>query len=406
MNVKEYLDKSYTCYHAVENGISMLKAAGFKELVGDKSVSAAKGYYRAIGGTLFAAKKGGEKLALILSHTDSPSLRIRYGGAGGINASSETLDVEKYGGGLLRSFLDRKLKVAGRMIVKEGDALVSRNVVSQFNLVIPSVAVHLGGGEEQLVVSRDLRPLLGKCGELYKALGYADALDADLFCVPAEESFYAGANGEYLCSPRIDNLVSAYASLRAITDCDNKSSCVIACFNNEETGSETREGAQSRLLKEFIADFFAAVGQKKSVSAALSEAFAFSCDGAHVLHPVHKEKYSDNAPVAGGGIVIKRNDRYATDALTAAAAREIFAEADVDSQVYFHNPDLRCGSTVGLAFSHLTGAAVCDIGVGQFAMHSALETAAASDMDSLVKALTRFFSIEADVQNNKIRILK
>lgn len=403
MKLEEFLSKAYTCYHAAEKGAQLLQKAGFTDIDALPNGKNAAGYYRTVGGSLFAMRCAGERLHMVLAHTDSPSLRIRYmPNRAPQNGVAFYPDVEKYGGGLLRSYLDRKMKIAGRAIVKKNGQFAGKTVCSDFCVVIPSVAVHLGGGTEELTLSRDLRPFAGNCVDLFAALGVADAVDADLFCVPAEEPFYAGENNEYLCAPRIDNLASVYAALRAIIDCRNTATCLAACFNNEETGSETREGAQSRLLRAFVADVFAAEKRNDSVDDALADAFALSCDGAHALHPMRKEKYADGAPVLGEGVVIKRNDRYATDALTCAVVREIFSRADLPTQVYFHHADLRCGSTIGLMASRVFGCAVCDLGVGQLAMHSAVETVARNDAENLVTGLTAFFGNEINAKGDKI----
>ena len=402
MELIEFLSKSYTCYHAVEQGAKMLSSAGFVNIDKPTKKDNPVGYFRVAGGSLFAYKTG-SGLNIVLAHTDSPSLRVRYDGTLALTGNA-SLDVEKYGGGILRSFIDRKLKIAGRLIVKSGDTLESKTVCSDFNLSIPSLAIHLGGGSEELTVSRDLRPLIGKCENLYDALGYKNALSGDLYCVPGEPPFYSGAEDEYLCSPRIDNLVSVYCAISAIIGCENKSGCLVACYDAEETGSETRYSAGSSLLTAFLSDCIKACGESRSVEEKLHTAFAFSCDGAHALHPMRREKYGENAPELSGGVVIKRNDRYATDALTAAAAKEIFTLAGVKYQTYYHHPDLRCGSTIGLTSARNLGVATCDIGVGQLSMHSALETAAAEDIQSLETALKKFFSLEVISNGDKITV--
>ncbi len=400
MKINEFLNKSYTCYHAVENAVSILESAGFAPISEAKSRKDAKGYYRADGGSLFAVKLGAENLQLALSHTDSPCLRLRYDG--GVLSG-----VEKYGGGLLRSYFDVKLKIAGRVVLaRSGGALRAKTVRSDFNVVIPSLAVHLGGGEsgETFSVSRDMVPLLGECENLFASLGVPDAIDGELFCVPATEPFECGASREYICSPRIDNLASVYASVKALVECNNKATCAVACFNSEETGSETRDGARSQKLKEFISDALKIAGIKADCDALLSSAFAFSCDGAHAFHPNRPDKYSTGAPVLGGGIVIKRNDRYATDCLTSAAAQKIFSDAGIKTQIYRHHPDLRCGSTIGLMAASGLGAAVCDVGVAQLAMHSCAETAAFSDVEAFEKGLVAFFNREVRVSENEITV--
>ena len=403
MTLSAFIEESYTCYHAAENAANLLRAAGFSEISDNKAKNAA-GVYRVVGGSLFAAKKGNGRLNTILCHTDSPCLRVCV--SPGASRDGITLSAEKYGGGLLRSYFDRKMKIAGRVVEKRGNVLQTRNVCSDFCTVIPSLAVHLGAGQEgeTLSVWRDMWPLIG-AGDLFAALGAPDAIDADLYCVPADAPFACGMHNEYVCAPRIDNLVSVYAAVRAIADCSPRATAAIACFNAEETGSETREGAEGKALLAFLSDAFDLFGLAKSPEAALSESLLLSCDAAHAAHPAHPEAYVADPPVLGGGTVIKRNDRYATDALTAAVTAEIFARAGQKVQTYRHHPDKRCGSTIGLIAAHTLGGAVCDIGVPQLAMHAAAETAAVADTENLRLGLTAYLQTEIVLSGEKAEIV-
>ncbi|MDE7394725.1 MAG: hypothetical protein K2M95_01230 [Clostridiales bacterium] len=390
--LNEFLQTSYTSYHAAQNGANMLREAGFVQL--GESCEKAKGVYRIVGGSLFAAKKGQGGVNVVVSHTDSPSLRIT-GTSGG------TLTVEPYGGGLYRTFFDRKLKIAGRVIIEENGVLKAQTVCSDYETVIPSLAVHLGGSDGDLNFSRDGKPIVSlgnaKLPVSETAAGY------DLFCVPAETPFTAGEKGELLCSPRIDNLVSVYCSLRALIAAKGKAVNAVACFNNEETGSGTREGARAPLFVSFLGEACKAF-KAGDAHELLKSAFVFSCDGAHAVHPAYPDRSASTAPVLGGGVAIKRNDRYATDALAAATARAVFARAEQSVQTYFNHPDRRCGSTVGLAFANITGATVCDIGVPQLAMHSALETCALSDVAALEAILTTYFGLSIRRNGDEITI--
>ncbi len=394
MKLTQFLHSSYTSYHAVANAAAMLEKAGFVPL-GHAAQQSAAGVYRAEGGTLFACKRGANVLQLALAHTDSPALRVTS------NAGAPLLSVEKYGGGLLRAYLDRPLKIAGRAVVRENGVLVCKNVCSAFTVTVPSLAVHLGGGQagEELTVLRDMRPLIGACENVAAALGVPDAVQTDLFCVPDDTPYLSGINGQYLCAPRIDNLASVYACVRALADARPRATCAIACFDHEEVGSETREGAQSGRLRAFLTE---ALG--KDAQEMLENAFALSCDGAHAFHPAHAEKYGAAYPVLGGGVAVKRNDRYATDALTAAVVTEIFGRAALPVQTYRHHPDKRCGSTIGLTAAHTLSCRVCDIGVPQLAMHAAVETAAVGDLQDLQKGLTAFFQSTVTFAGESVRI--
>lgn len=400
MEINEFLEKSYTSYHAAQNGARMLEEAGFVPLGAEQAN--AKGFYAVRGGSLFAVSKGKGSLNLAVSHTDSPSLRIT-------GCKDGILTVESYGGGLYRSFFDRKLKIAGRYVQNENGVLQTKTVCSDYCVVLPSLAVHLGGGADELNFSRDGKPILSLRSAVASLPVPKQAVSYDLFCVPAEQPFAAGENGELLCSPRIDNLVSVYASLRALIAADGKSINAVACFNNEETGSETREGAQSPLFVSFLREALEAwdgekSGKREKADDLLCRAFVFSCDGAHAKHPAYPDRYTAEAPVLGGGVAIKRNDRYATDALACATAKAIFVRANLPAQTYFHHPDRRCGSTVGLAFSRETGATVCDIGVPQLAMHSALETCARADVEALETLLTAYFNLSIRRDGDEITV--
>ena len=391
---EDFLRASQTSYHAADNGAKMLAEAGFVPL--DKWDGNAAGVYQVVGGSLFAAKKGEGGLNLVLSHTDSPALRIT-GAEGGM------LTVEPYGGVLLRSFFDRQLAIAGREIIEENGVLKSKTFTLIEDFVIPSVAVHLGGNEDDLNFSKDAKVLCSVQGVTRVLTSSPNVRGYDLFCVPAEEHFYAGENGELLCSPRIDNLASVYASLRSLVAANGKSVNAIACFNNEETGSEGREGAKAPLFLDFLAGACKAfkAGDAREL---LKHAFVFSCDGAHALHPAHPERYTADAPKLGKGIAVKRNDRYATDAFSFATAQAIFTRANQPMQVYCNHPDRRCGSTVGLAFASLTGATVCDIVVPQLAMHSAVETCAISDLEALDAILRTYFTLTIKRNGDEITI--
>lgn len=399
MTVSEFLSGAYTCYHACDLGEKMLREAGFVN-IDSGTCENAKGYYRVCGGSLFALRAGNANLMLALSHTDSPCLRIRD-----CESKNATVGVERYGGALMRSLLDRKLIIAGSVVKNSKGTLKAHSVQSDFNIIIPSVAVHLGGGDdgEKLNLSADFKPLLGGGKSVLEALNAADAISADLYCVPAEEAYAAGADGQYICSPRIDNSVSVYACLQSIINCENKATVAIACYNNEETGSATRYGACSVSLQAFLSDAYKALKIKREACEDLRNSFALSCDGSHALHPNHPEKHTADITL-GGGVVIKRNDRYATEALTEAAVKQIFGDAGLKTQVYFHHPDMRCGSTVGLTAANNLGAAVCDIGIPQLSMHSAVETAAISDVNDLIAGVTAYFNRVVTVKPNEITV--
>ena len=222
MDVKEFLNKSYTAYHAVQYGAEMLEKAGFKKLDMkdvwrlEKNV----GYYVIENGTSLFAFKAGENhvFNVVESHTDSPSLKVK-GNKLIDSAEGKRLNVEKYGGLLLYSFLDAPLKVAGRIAYSDGGEVKTEVVESKYNVVIPSLAIHHNPDANTklaLSVQKDMLPLFGGAKDVYSTLTDKDVIDADLFVVPATSAFSGGVGAEFLCAPRLDNLLSVYSSLNAI----------------------------------------------------------------------------------------------------------------------------------------------------------------------------------------------
>ena len=393
MKIEQFLEQSYTAYHAVHNARAMLDNAGFREIspTNIPALRAGDAVYTIWGGTsLFAFKIGQEATVMLAEcHTDSPALRVK---------TRETipspegyrLNVEMYGGLLPYSMLDIPLKVAGRLTVETAEGVRTRLVHSEQNLVIPSLCIHHNPDANNLTlnVQKDMLPLVGDVKDVYRYLAPDETvLDADLFVVPAVTPYRAGANNEYLCSPRIDNLTSVYAAVEGIIHAQPKGTAVIACFDNEEIGSGTKRGAASTLLSTLIADVLRASGYDNPM-AALASGLALSVDNGHALHPAHPEK-SDvvDAPVLGGGVVVKHHVNYATDGLSAGLLKRILDKAGVPHQDYYNRSDIRCGSTLGNIAARTILMDTVDIGIAELAMHSAVETAAGKDVDTICDAI-------------------
>ncbi len=402
MTLEEFLETSYTAYHATENSVGMLRENGFKELIlGDKWTLTDGGkYFTVKNGSSFAAFVIGKNKVFNIaeSHTDSPSFKLK-GGKAVVSEGLKRLNTEKYGGGILYSFFDRPLKIAGRVVCENADGVTARNTVSNFNVVIPSLAVHHNPAVNEgfsVNAQNDTLPLWGS-GETtpYDVLGGKDKiLDADLYVVPDAAPFYCGADEEYICSPRIDNLTSVYACVQGICNASPQDIAVTVCFDNEETGSATRQGACSEFLPSVLEQIAEALKFTKTETLYAKEnGFVLSIDNAHAVHPAHPEK-SDVADrvYLNGGIVIKHNVNYATDGLASAAVKRLLDKADIKHQDYYNRSDVRCGSTIGLVTAAQLSMKVCDIGIAQLAMHSACETAGAKDVPLMVRCVETFLS--------------
>ncbi len=393
MTLLEFLSQSFTPFHAVQNARAILSRAGF--VASESSLpNLRRGDKRFIdfGSALVAVSVGsGSAFHLVESHTDSPCLKIKNVQPG----DPLRLNVECYGGGIKSSFLDRKLTVAGRIVTDEGGKLTASLYKSPFAVVAPSLAPHFGTSEGVTAVATQLYPLLGGNGKFLPE----NVVDYDLFAVPDEAPFYAGADNAFLCAPRLDNLLSVYASTSAIAAAKPHGIAVCVLFDSEEIGSGTVRGAASNLLPTVLKTIAARLGLDYDETAARS--FALSVDNAHAAHPAHPDKADTAIRVSlNGGIVVKHHAHYATDGTSAAIVKTICRRADVPVQDYYHPSDLRCGSTLGLLAAAQTGIAACDIGCAQLAMHAALETIGSASPAHLQTALQTFYTTPLPVVLN------
>ena len=401
--LSRYLGSSYTAFQAVQNAAAFLSAHGFCALSEDEEWDLQHGnrYYVTRGGSALIAFCIGERpesaFKIVATHTDSPALKLKENAALSDGAFTR-LNVEPYGGGIHYTFFDRPLKIAGRIVREKEGVLVSEPYVSEENIVIPSLAIHMDRSVNEKFspnAQTDLLPLwsLGK-EELGSALH--GALSFDLFAACAEQPFTSGSHGEFLSSPRIDNLSSVAASLSALADSnEGEGVLVAACFDSEEVGSHTLQGAGSGFLRSVLSR----IAESLSLSASeyermLSRSFSVSLDNAHSLHPNHPEKCDPtNRAVMGGGVVIKGHagGAYTTDALSSAVIKRIFSRADVKFQTFFNRSDMRSGGTLGaIGFAQVPVRTV-DLGLAQLAMHSAVETFAKADYEELLKGISAFY---------------
>ena len=411
-----FLDESPTCYHAAANAKAALTAAGAVELRESEQWKLEKG-------TLYVVERGDSALMafrvpegpfhgflMAAAHSDSPTFKVRETAEAASAGNTLRLSVEPYGGGVWRGWLDRPLSVAGRVVIRQGDRLVSRLVnIDRDLLVIPGVAIHMDRSVNkgaELNPAVDLLPLLG-CGKepgtfrklIAEAAGVREEhlLSTELFLYPRTKAVQTGLNGEFIVSPRLDDLQCVFGCLEGFLAAKPGGSLpVLAVFNNEEVGSNTRQGADSTFLTDVLERIAHGCGlDSEAWKAAVANSFMVSADNAHAIHPAHPE-YADKGefPVLNGGIVIKynANQRYTTDAVSGAVFQAICQEAGVPVQRYSNRADLPGGSTLGnISTAHLSVPTV-DIGLPQLAMHSVCETAGAADTDHLVKAMTAYFS--------------
>ena len=411
MELLDFLNTGYTSYHVVENVCKFLSEQGFKKLtIGGK-------WNVAVGGKYFVTRNNSSVIAFRVgknksfniceSHTDSPSFKIK--GDKTVDGAVQRLNTETYGSGLLYTFFDRPLKVAGRVVVETENGVEQRLAVSNYNLVIPSLAIHHNPtANDSLSVNAqsDTLPLYSQTEtELYRTLTDGKVLDGDLYVVPDTRAFYSGVNGEFLSSARLDNLTSVYSSIKAITEADVNGIAVAACLDNEEIGSGTRQGSPS-FIEQVLGEISRSLNMTETEQIRAREnGMVLSVDNGHAAHPAHQEKADvTNQTQLNGGVVIKHHVNYATDGISSAIIKKLLTNFGIQYQDYYNCSDVRCGSTLGLVTSRQLGMKTCDIGIAQLAMHSACETCGTRDVENMTKCLTAFLSANIEETDCKVEI--
>jgi len=414
-----FIENSPSCYHAIGNVQKSLEQQGFLALSEKENwqIEAGKGYYVMRNDSSEIAFRMPEETAvkgfhMVATHSDSPTFKVKETPEMVVEEHYVKLNTEKYGGMILSTWLDRPLSVAGRVAVCETDKIVTKLVdIDKDLLVIPNLAIHMNrdmnkGVEynpqiDMLPLFADAKQSKGK-GALLKKLAKeadvksSDILGQDIFLYVREKGRLIGEKGEFVLSPRLDDLQCVYAAVKAFSEAAPKDYInVCAVFDNEEVGSGTAQGADSTFLEDVL--WRIAEGLKVSKSTYLqwlADSFLISADNAHAVHPSHPEKADPtNRPYLNGGIVIKYHgsQRYTTDALSAARMKQLCKQAGVPYQTYANRSDVAGGSTLGnISTAHVSVSSV-DIGLPQLAMHSAVETAGTKDTAYAVRVFEEFW---------------
>ncbi len=408
----DLIEKSPSRYHATANLKNRLTAEGYTALAEDAAWDVRPGGRYVVTRNdssllAFRVPEGGVTgFALAAAHSDSPTFQIKEH-AEKLSARCTVLDTEKYGGMLMNTWFDRPLSVAGRIIVERDGKLEARLAdVDRDLMIIPSVAIHMNRAANdgvKLLANVDTFPLLG-CGAqdlraiVAEAAGVApeQILGHDLFLYLRGRGSVLGAEGELIGSPKLDDLACAFALTEGFLQSSPSGAIpVLAVFDNEEVGSETKQGAASNFLRDTLRRLTLALGKtEEDYLRWCAGSFLVSADNAHAQHPNHPE-FADaqNTPYLNGGVVVKfnANQRYATDAVSAAAFRLVCRETGEQTQTYANRSDLPGGSTLGSISDTRVAVPTVDIGLAQLAMHSAYETMGARDLDSLVRVMAAYF---------------
>lgn len=415
--LRAFLDHAHSVYHAQQGLVQQLKAAGFQPLQEQETWQIAPGgrYYVTRGDAAVMAFRVPQGVPtgfmMSASHLDRPCFKVKENGE--LTGTYTRLAVERYGGMILSTWLDRPLSIAGRVAVQTEQGIRTQLVdIDQDLLLIPNVAIHMNrqvndGYKWNPAV--DLLPLLGgkeAAGRLEAMLeeqAGGKILGRDLYLYIRQKSSVWGVNQEYLSSAALDDLECAWACTQGFLEAaDSQAISVLCLFDSEEVGSGSVQGAGSTLLADTLHRICQAGGW--DLRQLLAQSFLVSADNAHALHPNHPE-FSDaaNAPVMGGGVVIKHNASmsYCTDGVAAGLFRSICQRAEAATQSYYNRADLPGGSTLGhISLAHVSVPTV-DIGLAQLAMHSSFETGAISDIEALVKAMTALYSTALEVRGQE-----
>ena len=407
-DLKQFLDKAHSVYHAAQALSCMLQEAGYETLSEGESWSLKPGgkYCLIRGGTaVIAFRIPTEKPAgfmLSASHSDRPTFKLKENGE--LVGSYTRFATEMYGGMLVAPWLDRPLSVAGRVQVETEEGITGKLVdIDKDLLLIPNVAIHMNRKANEGYAwnpAVDTLPLAGGAdmkGRLQTLLEKAAGgkiLGHDLYLYVRQKAAIWGLDKEFISGPALDDLMCAWCCTRGFLNARESAAIPVLCvFDSEEVGSASNQGAGSTLLENVLVRICAGLSADPDVM--LHNSFMLSADNAHALHPNHPELADPaNAPVLNGGVVIKfnANQRYTTDGVSAALFRKLCADAGVPVQTYCNRADLPGGSTLGcISLGHVSVLSA-DIGLAQLAMHSCYETAGVKDAAAMVKAMETFYS--------------
>lgn len=418
----DFIDASPSPWHAVHSVEQQLLQQGYQRLYEQDSwrLQAGGHYYVVRGGSSIIAWRQGlgalveHGYRIVGAHTDSPGLRLKPKAAhdsGGL----VRLGVEVYGGPILATFADRDLSLCGRVFVRDGDGVQPRLLRFEAPLVrLPNLAIHMNRevNEQGLKLHKQNElPLLLALAEqgiqadarflglLAQAAGVAAeaVVTWELNVYDTQRGVLWGPQQEFIADSQLDNLASCHAALSAmLVEQATQATSVIGLFDHEEVGSESATGAGGS----FLADVLQRIGASQGLDAVdyrrtLAQSFLVSADMAHAYHPNFPAAYEPHHHAlvnAGPVIKLNANQRYSTNAETAARFIGLCATAGVPYQQYAHRTDLGCGSTIGPIVAASLGVPSVDVGNPMWAMHSIRESAGVLDHSYMIAVMTALFA--------------
>ena len=423
-----FLDASPVNFLAVKNLTEELQQHGYRRIDTTEALGTVKAgdkfFVTMNDSSIYAFQIGRKPLAetgfhMICAHCDSPTFRIKPHAEIDCEGGIVKLNTEVYGGPIMSTWFDRPLTLAGRVIVKSKDVMSPTTLLLHVKrplLQISNLAIHFNrqvNDGVKLSRQKDVLPILGIINdelekgnllmniileELNKQQTVAreDILDFDLYLADATPACTFGAHNELISSGRLDDLSMCFAGLEALLASQpTDTTQVLAIFDNEETGSQTKQGAGSPFLSYMLKRIaLAQGGTEEAYYQAVERAFMISADNAHAWHPNYSEKYDPtNHPMLGGGPVIKFNaaQKYASDAYSASVFAGLCKKAGVPCQRFVNHSDVAGGSTLGNILASSIPLRGVDMGNAILAMHSCRETGSTADHEFCVKVFTQFY---------------
>lgn len=422
----DFISKSPSQFHACENAAKILIENGYTKFKETEDYTLERGgkYFVTRNGSSIIAFEIGEDVdnnyhfQIVASHLDSPTFKIKE--IPSIDSDYyTTINLEGYGGGIYFTWVDRPLSLAGRIMIEEDGKITSKNVyIDKDLLIIPNVAIHLNNkiNEDKLTLDKDLFPLFSsekkdfdEFLKDYFSINNGQILGKDIYLVNRTRPAIFGDRGQFISSPKLDNLESAFTSLEAFISSEKTDFVkVYASFDSEEVGSNTMQGAMSTFMKDILERInFALNKDKIDYLKAISKSFLVSADNAHAIHPNRPEFYDkNNAPMMNKGIVIKENARqsYMTSAFSRAIFKSILKKNSLPYQAYANKSDIRGGSTLGNLSNIEVSMHGVDVGASQLAMHSSYETAGTKDVKYMVDSLKAFYNSNIVIDGDSVII--
>lgn len=413
----DFLKRCPSTFHAVECIKNELEKNGYQELLESQLwnlKSEGKYFIRRNHSSIIAFHVGNNlddySFNVVASHSDSPTFKIKENAEIVVKGKYTQLNTEGYGGMICSTWFDKPLSIAGRLLVKDENQIKTQLInIDKDLILIPNMAIHMNRAINdgvKLNKQIDMLPLFGqdcKSGDFKNLIAKeaninVDAiLGSDLYLYNRTAPSIWGLHDEFISSPRLDDLQCAFASLKAfLKGYHNKSINVYACFDNEEVGSLTKQGAASTFLYDVLKRINTSLGKtEEEYYRAIASSFMLSADNAHAVHPHYPQKTDEtNCVYMNEGIVVKSHagQKYTSDALSVAVFKQLCTKAQVPVQFFANRSDELGGSTLGnIAMAQVSMNCV-DIGLPQLAMHSSYETAGIKDTYYMIQAMTEFYN--------------